>query len=433
MGPANEHLHRRPGQVAGAFLGGAALGAGGGAALGGGLPIGAVGGLLIGALVIGAGEAATDLTRTRGTTKPIWWRIITSTMLAASFGWLADLILPDAHLAIYGASFGFLFGALGIRLRKIALGVAIGTAVGLVFEWLRPESHLPLVAAGTMLAYRLASAVRFRGMDQTSIMGEQVHAAEADYVVPFAARTRYVGVDFLKDYADLAGADFVRNPADIGIVSRFDDLAGPTFNSEQVHPLIREFYEHTSRFHLTIVPEWRWWMKPAYLVYRTLIARPLGQANAPFDIEEVQRGVVSWIDAIDLDHSGEVDFRAWVRAYEATREPLYLGIYTVLKHDDGAYVSVGFPLPNASFTATLLPVNNRGDGLLLKSATDLPYPGHYISVVDPDADELSIIKLHSFGEEIDVFVEDGELKTDHRFYLSGIPFMTLYYSIERKP
>jgi hypothetical protein len=199
-----------------------------------------------------------------------------------------------------------------------------------------------------------------------------------------------------------------------------------------VHPLIKEFYEHTSRFHLTIVPEWRWWMKPAYLVYRTLIAKPLGQANAPFDIEEVQRGVVSWIDAIDVDHSGEVDFRAWVRSYEETREPLYLGIYTVLQHGDGAYVSVGFPLPSANFTATLLPTNNRGDGLLLKSRTDLAYPGHYLSAVDAERDELSVIKLNTFDEEIDVYVVDGELKTDHRFYLSGILFLTLFYSIERK-
>ena len=173
-------------------------------------------------------------------------------------------------------------------------------------------------------------------------------------------------------------------------------------------------------------------MKPAYLVYRTLIAKPLGQANAPFAIEEVQRGVVSWIDAIDIDHSGEVDFRAWVRSYETTGEPLYLGIYTVLQRDDDAYVSVGFPLPSANFTATLLPTHNRGDGLLLKSRTDLAYPGHYLSAVDPDGDELSIIKLHSFDEEIDVYVEDGELKTDHRFYLSGIPFLTLLYEIERK-
>ncbi|MDX2378936.1 MAG: hypothetical protein QNM02_04170 [Acidimicrobiia bacterium] len=429
----DERMRRQPGQVAGAFIVGAALGAAGGAAIGGGLSIGATWGAVIGALAVGGGEAVTDATRARGTMKPLWWRIVTSTMLAAVLGWLVELVLPEWNLTIYGAVFGLVFGALGVRVRKIALGIAIGAAVGFCFEWFRPESNLPLVAAATMVVYRSASAVLFRGMEQTSIMGEQIAAADVDYVVPFAARTRYVGVDFLKDYADLTGAEFVRNPQDIGIVSRFGDLRGPTFDPDLVHPLIWEFYEHTSRFHLTIIPEWRWWMKPIYLVYRTVIARPLGQANAPFGVEEVQRGVVSWIDAIDIDHSGEVDFRAWVRSYESTGEPLYLGIYTVLGRPEGAYVSVGFPLPSANFTATLLPTHHRGDGLLLKSRTALAHPGHYLSVVDTDNDELSVIKLHSFDEEIDVYVDDGELKTDHRFYLSGILFLTLLYEIERKP
>ena len=104
-----------------------------------------------------------------------------------------------------------------------------------------------------------------------------------------------------------------------------------------------------------------------------MIARPFGQANAPFDVEEVQRGVVSWIDTIDLDHTGKVDFRAWVRAYEETNEPIYVGIYTVLRRDGVGYVSAGFPLPEGNFTATLLPFANNTGGLLLKSATDLPF------------------------------------------------------------
>jgi len=167
-------------------------------------------------------------------------------------------------------------------------------------------------------------------------------------------------------------------------------------------------------------------------VYRNTIARPLGQANVPFDVEEVQQGVVSWIDAIDVDHTGEISFRAWVRAYEGSNEPLYVGVYTVLRRDDTGYVSVGFPLPDGNFTATLLPHANRGDGLLLKSSSGEPYPGHYLSAVEHDGADLTTLKLTNFGEEIDVYVEDSELKTDHRFFLGGVRFLTLHYSIERK-
>ena len=37
----------------------------------------------------------------------------------------------------------------------------------------------------------------------------------------------------------------------------------------------------------------------------------------------------------------------------------------------------------------------------------------------------------SFQEEIDVYVADGELKTDHSFYLAGQRFLTLRYEIAR--
>jgi hypothetical protein len=240
-----------------------------------------------------------------------------------------------------------------------------------------------------------------------------------------------VGVDYLSDYAERVGARFTRNPPDIGIIADLAALAGPTFDPAAVAPLITEFYEHTSRFRMTITPDWRPWMKPVYLLYRRFVARPLGQANAPFDLDEVQRGVVSWIDTIDLDHSGQVDVRAWVRAYEETGEPIYVGVYTVLRDDERGYVSVGFPLPSANFTATLLPRNLPAGGLLHESHTDLPYPGHYLTAVEPSG-ELSAVKLPSFGEEIEVWVDAlGELRTDHRFTLAGIRFMTLHYAIER--
>ena len=42
-----------------------------------------------------------------------------------------------------------------------------------------------------------------------------------------------------------------------------------------------------------------------------------------------------------------------------------------------------------------------------------------------------MLKLLSFQEQIPVYVTDGELKTDHSFYLAGQRFLTLHYEIER--
>lgn len=423
---------RTVGQVLGAGLFGAVMGASAGAALAGGIDgIESVVGATVGAVVLGVGEAVTDAQREPGHPKPLWWRIITSGALAAIVAWLLALVLPSANAVVVGGFFGLAAGSVGARLRKAGLGLAVGVLVGFIFEIWFPDIGETVVAAAAVVAYRLAASVAFRGRSQVRLMAERVPTDEIAYVVPFAAHTSYVGVDYLADYAAESGAEFARNPTDIGIVESMDGLAGPEFDPSLMHPLIREFYEHTSRFHLSIVPEWRPWMKLPYLAYRSLVARPLGQANAPFDIDEVQEGVVSWIDVIDVDHSGTIDYRAWVRAYEKTREPLYVGIYTVLRHHDVGYVSVGFPLPDANFTATLLPSNHRVDGLLLRSRANQPFPGHYLSALEPKTNDLTVLKLVSFDEEIDVYVEDGSLRTDHRFYLGGIRFLTLFYDIER--
>jgi len=96
-------------------------------------------------------------------------------------------------------------------------------------------------------------------------------------------------------------------------------------------------------------------------------------------------------------------------------------------------VSVGFPIPSANFTATLLPRNEGHHDFVLTSRTDLPLPGHYLSSVDSERDALTVIKLLYFNERIHVYVSDGELKTDHSFSLAGQRFLTLGYEIERLP
>ena len=50
---------------------------------------------------------------------------------------------------------------------------------------------------------------------------------------------------------------------------------------------------------------------------------------------------------------GAVAVGGWIRSLADTDEPIYVGIYTTYRHGGRGYVSVGFPLPQASFTATL--------------------------------------------------------------------------------
>ena len=294
-----------------------------------------------------------------------------------------------------------------------------------------PDIDSALVAAAVAVVYRVVAAIVYRDRPLVRVMAEEVPAAELRYVVPFEARSRYVGADYVEQLAKVRGGTFRRNPPDVGIIASLDSLDGPTFDAGRVHPLIREFYEHTSRFKLSIIPEWRRWMKPGYELFKLLVAQPLGQATIPSNIEEAQRGMISTIDTIALDGNEEIDIRGWIRTYADSGKPIYVGIYTTFRHEDRGYVSVGFPIPSANFTATLLPENAGKHDFVLTSRSELPFPGHYLSSVDSERDALTVIKLLYFQERIFVYVDEGELRTAHSFSLAGQRFLTLHYEIER--
>jgi hypothetical protein len=409
---------------------GVALGAASGAVFGDAIDgVGAGLGALIGAALYAPAEVLTSVRRGPAEPKPLWYRVISSALLMALFGWLVGLIY-DEPLFVAVTS-GALIGLLGLRPGKALLGLGVGAVLGGLFQALDGQVEPPLVAAAVALTYRISAAIAYRGRELVRIMAEEVPASELRYVVPFEARSRYVGGDYVEQLANTRGGTFRRNPPDVGILNSLDSLDGPTFDAGRVHPLIREFYEHTSRFSLSIIPEWRRWMKPGYELFKLVVAEPLGQAAIPSNIQEAQRGMVSTIDTITLEGSDEIDIRGWIRTFADSGKPIYVGIYTSFRHDDRGYVSVGFPIPSANFTATLLPRNAGEHDLLLTSRTDLEFPGHYLSSVDSDRDALTVLKLLYFQEQIFVYMTDGRLRTDHSFYLAGQRFLTLHYEIER--
>jgi hypothetical protein len=71
--------------------------------------------------------------------------------------------------------------------------------------------------------------------------------------------------------------------------------------------------------------------RPGYLLYRGLLARPLGQANVPMNQRETQRGIRSRIDTISPEGDGVVGVRGWIRAEHAFR---VFGLpFLVLRYD----------------------------------------------------------------------------------------------------
>lgn len=438
------------------------MGALAGAALAGGRGArAAVTGAAVGAVGLGAAEVVSRLRQRPGEIPALWQRIAASGALAAAAGWTGARLTGAGPVAV-GTVAGAAAGALGIRPHKVALGPVVGAAVGGAAA-LRGRgsgstgtgssssrrgngsgvvaARGAAVAAGAVVAFRVVSALVFRE-EQVSLVAEDATTEDLPFVVPLEARAAYVGTSYVRDLAGVLGGTYTADAPGVGIVASLDALAGPGFDPAEVDPRVREFYEHTARFTLDIEPRWRLWVRPGYLLYRALVAQPLGQANVPMNQREVQRGMRSRIDTItpppDKAAAGEIAVRGWIRSFADTDDPIYVGIYTTYRHGGRGYVSVGFPLPHASFTATLLPRARPGGGLTLTSHVEddagTDHPGHYLTYIDPDTRELTTLGVHGFAERLDVYATcDGRLRAEHAFSVFGIPFLVLHYRMDRKP
>jgi hypothetical protein len=392
--------------------------------------------------VAGAGIMAAVEATARARQKPdeipaLWARIAMSGALAAPLGWLAG----RAPAPVVALASGAAAGALGLRPQKVALGPAVGAvaAAAITARQRATGDAFPasVAAASTVVAYRTTAALLFRD-PQISLFAERVSPAALPFVVPYASRTRYVGTGYVARLAPALGGRYTADAPDVGIISSLDELRGPDFDPAHVDPLVREFYEHTTRFSLDIVPEWRAWVRPGYLLYLTLLARPLGQASVPMNQRQALRGVHGRIDTIELD--GRI-IRGWIRSYADTDEPIYIGIYTTYRLNDvsgssggSGYVSVGFPVPGGSFTATLAPRSRPDGGLTLDSRVPGDtQTGHYLALADESSGDLTAAAVRGFAERLDVYVSaDGQLRAEHAFWVFGIPFLTLHYRMTRK-
>src|SRR5262245_51721759 len=255
-----------------------------------------------GAAALAACGAVARARQRPGEIPPLWARIATSAALVAPLGWAAGRVTGAGPVAV-GAATGTVGGLLGIRPQKVLLGPLFGAAVGRGLAARGRPVPASVTAAVTMAAYRVASALIFRDA-QVSLLAEQVRAEDLPFVVPRESRSRYVGTGYVRELAGDLGGRYVADAPDVGIVASVNELAGPDLDPAGIDPRVREFYEHTTRFTLDIVPQWRLWVRPGYLLYRAVVARPLGQANGPMNQPATPRRIRSRVDTISTGGAG---------------------------------------------------------------------------------------------------------------------------------
>ena len=216
-----------------------------------------------------------------------------------------------------------------------------------------------------------------------------------------------------------------------GLLERMDLLDGPDFDAAGVHPLVRDFYEHTASWRMEVWSQWNPVFAPGGALVTRLFGRRIQQLALPISPMSVSRGMTSAVHVVD-GPDGRRDGAAWLRTLRSDHSPVYSGFYQVASPGDARqpHVKVTFPLEEGSVQVFLTP-RLGDDGSLWLHSRSRTYgsDGAYIIARVRRRWYAAMLPLH---ETFHVFVdEEGVLRTDHQLRAFGRLALRLHYRLDR--
>src|SRR3954470_18095434 len=199
-----------------------------------------------------------------------------------------------------------------VALTAVAVDVALDSSDD------SPSSAIPAVTCSFMSAPRigkLGSLVGAVGARVIYLLVRLFGRAHRRVAVPWLDGP--IGGARIGDaaYAEVAAAEGLtveRHAHDVGLVPRFEQLRGDSFDPSAVHPLVREFYERTDTFAMDV---WSQRFFPlslgVYLLVKT-ISRQVDQLNFPLAPLDTAHGMASEIIALRRG-DGTVRYTGWFR------------------------------------------------------------------------------------------------------------------------
>ena len=246
-----------------------------------------------------------------------------------------------------------------------------------------------------------------------------------------AAEAGVIGQSWL-DAAAAGISGTVERGGERGLVPDLGVLDGPGFDSADLAPQVRDFYEHTDAWTMDAWSSWSPLFQPGGMLVEHLFGRRLQQLALPVQPLDVSHGIDSEIVGI-VDGEGTQVWAAWLRRLRRTGQFLFSGAYAVRTLPGAARpsVHVTFPLEKGNVQVFLRP-EVRSDGALVLSSAScaLGGDGAYVVVHGRGRDAWAArVPIH---EEFVVHVDDrGELRTDHELRVGRVRALRLHYRMRR--
>jgi len=247
------------------------------------------------------------------------------------------------------------------------------------------------------------------------------------------ANAHRVGHDWVGRTAAALGGSTRTGPR-LGLLPRFDALAGACFDPAAIEPAIVDFYEHTSCWRLDLWSQWSAFAWPFGRLLVALWSNRLEQLSLPLHPLDVSFGMDSSVVHVLDGAEGHVG-SAWLRTMRKTGATTYSGLYGVatLPGSDQPSVRVTFPLPLGSLPVFLRPEAGPGGSLLLRSPIG-PFGGDGAYLVLNRRPGRVHARKVPIAETFHVYLDgEGDLRTDHAVSLWSIPVLRLHYRMRREP
>jgi hypothetical protein len=261
------------------------------------------------------------------------------------------------------------------------------------------------------------------------VTGRRIADPIPDWLTGPIGRPNGIGKTFFEELAAERGYAIRRDGGVRGLLS-IEDLRGPGFDPDLVHPTVRAFYERTSEFEMESWSEWCGLFKPFGRLLALIFSRRLQQLNVPLDPLDTSGGTTTEVLQL-VKSDGSLALTAWVRELPRTGNVLYAGSYAVCRVPDYASpcVHVVFPLPNGNAIVILRPTSAQDGSMTVTSSGDgFGEPGFYFTVRHKNRTWARYVR--AMRESIRVYAADaGEVRGDHVLRLFGAVFLRLHYRL----
>lgn len=240
-----------------------------------------------------------------------------------------------------------------------------------------------------------------------------------------------VGPEYYGALARAGGLHLVDDPA-AGLLPSFSALRGEGFNPEAVDGRIRDFYERTAQYSLTVGARWSPLFWPlGWLLVRT-VSRRIAQLNLPLHPRETAAGMTSRVLHLRDPSTGRTVHAGWLRTQVATGHAVYVGLYGIAQPpgERGPCVRVIFPLPHGCSTVLLRPSVRRDGSFLLSSDGRAFGTAGYYRIHQGRDGVRRARYVRALKESFRLWVgADGFVRTDHQVRFFRVPILRLRYVV----